>query len=599
MPEVSDWSPVASGNANVAGFEWTADTERNLVAPQMREMMAQLRRWYGTAVEADTATVKTFGAVGDGVADDSAAFNAMRASASGPGYVPPGTYRVAAATQLLGFHGPGVVIAGGNRWPLPAAPNEGELARAIIHKIAPVRATQGVICYVGDSITEATVPADNVAASFPTLMRQMLDRACSLQNAEWGFNFAGPGGFGVTLSGTSTVGTAGPCQRSRILQPGAKILFNGQYAFVDVMYEQASGAGTLTFKRSGSTFRTLVCAGSAESNVISFPGATGSVTDEPYEIENTGTGPVEVTGLLRINFPPPGGRAIYHARMGVAGQSTTLIQGDAQIESILRVMRGIDGSAPSRSLMIFAHGINNYQVGVQTTTVAVYKEHCRKIFSRVLAAGHGIIALPPMIPNSTTWPGTDNIHAYIAALYEVCTEFRVPIVPLNAVDFLNLGLFSDDLHPTAAGYQQIFRMLCETLAEGPELLPNFGTGNSYLPVLKSQGSYTTQTGRFVQDGIVTRVRGFVKVNTAAAFTGGMTVTLPTVVSGVWPVQPGSVGRAIGFAVPANADQFVIEAVPGTNTALVRAIDAVGKNVAEATALDNGAELSFALDYISA
>ena len=45
MPEVSDWSTTAAGNANVAGLEWTANTERNQLAPQMREMMAQVARW--------------------------------------------------------------------------------------------------------------------------------------------------------------------------------------------------------------------------------------------------------------------------------------------------------------------------------------------------------------------------------------------------------------------------------------------------------------------------------------------------------------------------------------------------------------------------
>ena len=87
MGEVSDWSTTAAGNANVAGLEWTADTERNQVAPQMREMMAQIRRWCGEVGTGQFANVIAFGATGDGTTDDTAAFHAAIATGR-PVYIP-------------------------------------------------------------------------------------------------------------------------------------------------------------------------------------------------------------------------------------------------------------------------------------------------------------------------------------------------------------------------------------------------------------------------------------------------------------------------------------------------------------------------------
>jgi hypothetical protein len=48
----------------------------------------------------DTVSVKDFGAVGDGVADDTAAFTAARNAASGRYYIPDGTYFVAASPDV-------------------------------------------------------------------------------------------------------------------------------------------------------------------------------------------------------------------------------------------------------------------------------------------------------------------------------------------------------------------------------------------------------------------------------------------------------------------------------------------------------------------
>lgn len=59
----------------------------------------------------DALTVRDFGAIGDGVADDSAAF-ALADAAQGQIYVPEGDYRVAAQPALGKFYGPGRVTLG-------------------------------------------------------------------------------------------------------------------------------------------------------------------------------------------------------------------------------------------------------------------------------------------------------------------------------------------------------------------------------------------------------------------------------------------------------------------------------------------------------
>lgn len=74
----------------------------------------------------DLPTVRDFGAVGDGVADDSSAF-ARAAQARGQIYVPEGDYAVAAAPALGKFFGPGWVWIGADRayvHPLPGPVTE-------------------------------------------------------------------------------------------------------------------------------------------------------------------------------------------------------------------------------------------------------------------------------------------------------------------------------------------------------------------------------------------------------------------------------------------------------------------------------------------
>jgi len=59
---------------------------------------------------AQTVSVKDFGAVGDGVTDDSAAFTAANASTGQEIYIPVGTYLISSSTVLTKrFYGPGII----------------------------------------------------------------------------------------------------------------------------------------------------------------------------------------------------------------------------------------------------------------------------------------------------------------------------------------------------------------------------------------------------------------------------------------------------------------------------------------------------------
>ena len=549
----------------------------------------QLRKYLGKR-----EVVVPTAAVGDGVADDTAAFVAT-AALPAPRYVGPGTYKVASGTALDGFYGPGVILKDGRRWPLPASPADAETARAIVDRLSMVRANSGMIVYLGDSITHAVAPVDVSASSFVTKMHQALDLACGLENEEAFFNWASVFPFGITLSGSVSAGVSGPIKQSIILAPGGKIAFSGKYSFIDVWYNRAPSAGTLTFRKDGVGYRTLICSGTAAPDVLSFPGATSYSSVASYEIENTGSGNVEIIGLLRINFAPAAMGAIYHARLGASGQSTSLI-GDAQLDSILRIMAGIDTGNPAKSLMVFFHGINNYQLGPQTTTVDQYRADCRRIFSRTIAAGHMIVAIAPVIPDIATFPGSDGIGKYIGALYEVCGEYGITVVPSNGIDFLGLGLLSDGLHPTAEGHDRLFRLLSSTMANGLAVQTTFDNG-SYTPAITGQTSYTAQIGRFAISGALWSVRGQIDIGTAAAHSGVLTVSLPGVAALAAGVQCGSIGRAIGFAAPAGGSQFTIEAIPGTATAAIRVVDVAAKNVVDVTSIDNGASLTFTIDYL--
>jgi len=114
MGEVSDWSTTASGNANVAGLDWREQMEFSLVNDNCREMMAQIKRAFdGVQVGVSPKAVSP-AAVGDGVTDDTAAFQAAidAAYVDGKGLVtvPPGIYRIAGTIT----HKPGVSMVGSN-----------------------------------------------------------------------------------------------------------------------------------------------------------------------------------------------------------------------------------------------------------------------------------------------------------------------------------------------------------------------------------------------------------------------------------------------------------------------------------------------------
>lgn len=95
---VSDWSTTAASNSNVGGVYIGEGMARSGVNNAIRGMMAELKTYFDTDITPIT-TPQSHGAVGDGVTDDTVAFQAAVDSGSAV-FVPAGNYKITSAIVL-------------------------------------------------------------------------------------------------------------------------------------------------------------------------------------------------------------------------------------------------------------------------------------------------------------------------------------------------------------------------------------------------------------------------------------------------------------------------------------------------------------------
>lgn len=108
--EIGNWSTSAASNTSVGGVSIGEGAARANMNDMGRAIMAGVKEWQ----ESTCVSVKVEGAVGDGVADDTAAIQAA-INAGGRVYFPAGIYKVNAATGLTVKTGTSLLGAGRNK----------------------------------------------------------------------------------------------------------------------------------------------------------------------------------------------------------------------------------------------------------------------------------------------------------------------------------------------------------------------------------------------------------------------------------------------------------------------------------------------------
>ncbi len=557
----------------------------------------------------ESVSVIDFGADPTGVASSSTAFTNARAASRYP-YVPAGTYNMAQGFLPEGFWGPGKVLVNGFEYALPKSSVINSRVRTILSKFNRSAWQGAVLGLVGDSISEGYFTTTINDTWFNKLQR-MLNASSSASSSDCEItNFADPSRYGITISGSTAVGSTGPVKRSLIMQNGASVTVPGGRVinFIDAVYDQVAGGGNLVIAKNGTALKTVSTAGSVK-DVSTFSTATNSSTASDVYTFTASGGPVTLTGIWKLF--QTSNPALFFSRMALSGQSTQLFSEDAVIASTIKHMQSLPGNS-GRGIIFCALCVNNANTDVPTagTTPAVYEQQLGKLFSRWLNAGLYVVAIGGIQPGNSYPTVRTNYPGIIATQRKVCEDYGVPLITMDAVDFLNYpGSLSDTLHPTDLGNDLMLEVITEFLAsdafdpssggkQASSILysysPQFEWFNSASGVAAASA---TANARYTRQGPLCKV--IANLNSASGGTaanGPLCVTLPFIASTTVRCS-GVVAQTIGFTTASNNKMWTIEAIANTNRATLRSYDPATGGMAEVTSIPNGATLDFAIDYI--
>lgn len=410
-----------------------------------------------------------------GVVDATSIFAAARAAHPYP-YVPPGTYAVTALpTGGDGFWGPGDVLVNGVLYALPqSARQQGGYLLSARQKLASLASSGSPLVVIGDSLTA------HFYAS--TLSKHWLNRLEDWLNQEYApgsepsvcnFDNVAPetGAFyGVTVTG-GTLGTSGPVGKSIVLAAGNTLSITGNYAFVDVFYNQASGAGSLAFSfNGGAAYKTVSAAGTATTDLYTGPSATGQTTSGTYTITATG-GTVEVTGLVRkaaklstAGLPNP----INVMRVAHGGYTTGNFTG-TPLQSAIKQANALATTSAVAPVYMVALLTNDALFGT-TPRDTVFAANLTSIFTALNAAGAGrLIMVLPSRPLYSSWGSYystgQDFDLFVGIANKVCATFNAQVIHLDEIDFAGNGLlYADNLHWSDAGNEVVFKFIADKLA---------------------------------------------------------------------------------------------------------------------------------------
>lgn len=313
----------------------------------------------------------------------------------------------------------------------------------------------GSIVVVGDSITQG-VGATDISKGYAGILADRLNA-----NQNGGYHYESITQFRVlpsdiTISGTVSVGTNGPVKQSLILQPGAVITINRDLTYLDVFYTQDTSAGSLHFNKNGTLYRTFLCAGTTELNKTSFNGAHLQTSGrDTYTITCVGN-PVEITALLTLRRNETSSTVF---RCGVSGYTSGDFINPIQTNAISALAKFF---ICPKGVIFLNIGTNDIYSVDNSVSPNQFKTNMATILNAL--NGHYICLSVPPIANSSVFPAVKAHHAkYKEIIYGLALQYDLPVVDFSSIDFIGKGLYTDGVHPNDAGHYEMARYICETM----------------------------------------------------------------------------------------------------------------------------------------
>jgi lysophospholipase L1-like esterase len=440
----------------------------------------------------ESLSVKDFGAVGNGVADDTVAASRQPTDQR---LLPSGVYPVTSYSPW-GLYGAGQLRFAGVDLPVPLVPQRANLLRAGLGSILSSRSPSNVnfITLIGDSIGAGYHTANRNEHWFSLFMDYLrAGEVGAAKTLDVVTLFNEPTRWDLTLAGTTTVGTEGPVQSSLRMTPGSTITYTGAYQFHEVFFQRAAGAGSLEFRFNGTLYKTISCAGATASDVFTFPSTQSSDVFGAHEIRCVGAN-VTVTGLWRAvqstTLAEP-----YFLRAARPGWGTVSFT-DADLDSLCRQ------AAPTgtdNGVFFIALGTNDMVNASVAQSPANYAVNLDRIIQRILRnqPKAAVYFITPTRMNFITWPiitAGANYYDYRAAAWEVCQSYGIPVLDIDSLMLLERGLISDGVHPDAPGHKLIAQFLAEQLQQRPPAAIRKNSTRTGNILIDSPPSFTSGTG---------------------------------------------------------------------------------------------------------
>jgi hypothetical protein len=379
------------------------------------------------------------------------------------GYKGNGSYALTSIpNQGEGLHGPGRIALNGRPYFIPRSRGKPDLAHAFRAAFAYEIANNIPVVVFGDSITWLSW-AVSWKSTWLSLLASYVNQGSPSDEAMLCAvaDYLLPQ-HGITVTGSTSVGTTGPLGESLVMQPGAALNFAGAYEQIDVFYNKASSAGSLVFAFNGTGFKTVNCSGAAELDKYSGPSLTGQIASGTYTITCTGA-PVEITGIDRLGVKVAGSLPRARFIRNAHGSYNFGHFVGAKITSMVKQAAAYSAKKPT---VILALGINERNT-VGPTGYTALLVRVQQTLTDLNAAG--VTRIFAMMPLRTSGPAEttafitglsyDNL---IGGLQEVYRSNNIPMINLSALDLGASGdLYSDGIHPLDSGHYRMTQELLE------------------------------------------------------------------------------------------------------------------------------------------